>query len=1009
MATLHQSSRADLLRVLVAAGVADTQSEDSEQSRLARLLKLELRDELRQPAGETGSDETPLKEIAPQFVPGDTSVEAHAFPRRRPLQTHLFALLGCEETTATPPSRRSDPSLTPLTASDCAPRIRAPQTMPPLVGRTRLWPALRRSLGFPRFGQLDVPGLVRRLARAESLRRLPRACRRDGGNEVWVIADVAQRLIPVESDYLQTLREVERLYGKANVRLWAVSESPEHTLWVRQGRGKRKGVRGRIPTPPPGTPVLILGDLGLLSPGRVAEPPWLEFCKRMDNGGARPVAWVPLSQRLVTRASARRAQVHCLGVGDLRPVNPASCAGAPPLPAEALEALLARIACCVRLEPALLRSLRLMRADTAAEPGLEGLVWGHEAVAEAANFRFCAIAVPRQAEYRARFAKLDAEQQDDVLRRMLVAHAHRGRSTESIEILIWQVHAGRPAPAGVADARIEEAGPWLARLGEHAQGHSEALMSYAVDLVDGQSGDTVLMKEHSQRFAQLWAFSGKALIPAGLKPADVAAAKQRIGRDEDERDYVLIQQRDRLFLEPREPRQKRELDGWAPLPWMAVTITGGFEWSRSDGAIRQWCVPALKPLELPLGDAPERCTFTLTSGGRKWVMGLLKRPSWAIEWGQDATGLYALAPSPLGEPRRLYWDNPTSMRFDLHLVAGRGFSAETVPIAPGIKMWADLKYGLVLDVTLGSATQRFRWIEPGEFVMGSPDGEVGRNDNEGPQHVVRLTEGFWLAETACSQGVWESVMGSNPSRFKDDPQNPVEQVSWDDVQGFLREVEKRVAGVKADLPTEAEWEYACRGGSETAFSWGDGIDPSRANYDGTYSYADGPTGEYREKTVPVKSFEPNAWGLYQMHGNVDEWCSDGRREYDGALQVDPRGPIGDEPDAPRAVRGGSWLVHPRGLRAAFRHDWHRDGRFDYRGFRFSLRSTSGPEGSAERSPEATVAPEGPQGKSPAPGRGRGEGVSEGSSARRNAGPTTMLDRLKAKLGFASKPDQSEEE
>ncbi|HRH75274.1 MAG TPA: hypothetical protein PLM62_19470, partial [Zoogloea sp.] len=679
MATLHQSSRADLLRVLVAAGVpADTQSEDSEQNRLARLLKLELRDALRQPTGETASAETPLKEIAPTFVPGDIPFESNALPRRQPLQTHLFALLSFEETTTAPPSQRSDPSLTPLTASDCGPRNRNAQTIPPLVLRTRLWPALRRSLGFPRFGQVDVPGLVRRLARAESLRRLPRVCRRDGGNEVWVIVDLAQRLIPVESDYLQIISEVERMYGKANVRLWAVSESPEYTLWVRQGRGKRRGVRGRIPTPPPGTSVLILGDLGLLSPGRVAEPSWLEFCKRVASGGARPVAWAPLSPRLVTRAAACRAHIHCLGAGDLRPVNPINCAGAPPLPAEALEALLARIACCVRLEPALLRSLRLMRADTAAEPGLEALVWGHEAVAEAANFRFCAIAAQRQADYRARFAKLDTEQQDDVLRRMLDAHAHRGRSTESIEILIWQVHAGRPAPAGVADARIEEAGPWLARLGEHAQGHSEALMSYAADLLDGQSGDTALMEEHSQRFAQLWAFSGKAHIPAGLDPADVAAAKQRIGRDEDERDYVLIQQRDRLFLEPREPRQKRELDGLAPLPWMTVTISGGFEWSRSDGAIRQWFVPALKPLELPLGDAPERCTFTLASGGRNWVMGLLKRPSWAIEWGQDATGLYALAPSPLGEPRRLYWDNPTSMRFDLHLVAGRGFSAETV-------------------------------------------------------------------------------------------------------------------------------------------------------------------------------------------------------------------------------------------------------------------------------------------------------------------------------------------
>ncbi|MBL8460455.1 MAG: formylglycine-generating enzyme family protein [Zoogloea sp.] len=328
------------------------------------------------------------------------------------------------------------------------------------------------------------------------------------------------------------------------------------------------------------------------------------------------------------------------------------------------------------------------------------------------------------------------------------------------------------------------------------------------------------------------------------------------------------------------------------------------------------------------------------------------------------------------------------MRFDLHLVAGRGFSAETVPIAPGIKMWADLKYGLVLDITLGKALQRFRWIEPGEFVMGSPEGEVERQDREGPQHVVRVTEGFWLAETACSQGVWESVMGSNPSYFKEDPLNPVEQVSWDDVQGFLREVEKRVPGVKVALPTEAEWEYACRAGSETAFSWGDGIDPSRANYDGTDSYADGPTGEYRAKTVPVKSFDPNAWGLYQMHGNVDEWCSDGMREYDGASQVDPRGPEGE---APRAVRGGSWIYLPHWLRAASRDHWLRGERNHDLGFRFSLRSTS----SAERSPEATVAPEGPQGKSPAPGRGRGEGVSEGSPARRSAGPATKSAKPKS--------------
>ena len=302
--------------------------------------------------------------------------------------------------------------------------------------------------------------------------------------------------------------------------------------------------------------------------------------------------------------------------------------------------------------------------------------------------------------------------------------------------------------------------------------------------------------------------------------------------------------------------------------------------------------------------------------------------------------------------------------------------------------WGDDRYGLWIDVVIGGPLLRFRWIEPGEFWMGSPEGEEGRNDNEGPRHLVRLTEGFWLAETTCSQSVWQSVMGRNPSKFTDDPQNPVEQVSWDEVQGFLREVERRLPGVKADLPTEAEWEYACRAGCETAFSWGDGIAPGQANYNATISYANGPTDEYRERTVPVKSYAPNAWGLYQMHGNVDEWCADGRRDYDGAPQVDPRGPEGD---ALRAVRGGSWVDHPHWLRAAYRIDGHRGWRFDFLGFRFSLRSTS----RAERPPEAAVAPEGPQGKSPAPGRGRGEGVPKGSPARRDAGPATKSAPTKA--------------
>ena len=250
-----------------------------------------------------------------------------------------------------------------------------------------------------------------------------------------------------------------------------------------------------------------------------------------------------------------------------------------------------------------------------------------------------------------------------------------------------------------------------------------------------------------------------------------------------------------------------------------------------------------------------------------------------------------------------------------------------------------------------SPVQRFRWIEPGEFVMGSPDAEQERFDYEGPQNLVRLTEGFWLADTACSQAVWEAVTGSNPSNFKDDPQNPVELVSWDDVGEFLKKVGELLPGVKAELPTEAEWEYACRAGTETAFNWGDGITSAQANYDGNFTYADGPTGESRGKTVPVRSFAPNAWGLYQMHGNVWEWCADGVRLYGGEVQENPRGETGYGADAPRVVRGGSWSFGPWGLRAAYRYQWRRVRLNVLQGFRFSLRSTS-PAGGAERLPEA---------------------------------------------------------
>jgi formylglycine-generating enzyme required for sulfatase activity len=244
----------------------------------------------------------------------------------------------------------------------------------------------------------------------------------------------------------------------------------------------------------------------------------------------------------------------------------------------------------------------------------------------------------------------------------------------------------------------------------------------------------------------------------------------------------------------------------------------------------------------------------------------------------------------------------------------------------------DDQYGRYADVDVKGVIQRFRWLQPGKFLMGSPQSEKERRDEE-VQHEVTLSQGFWLADTACTQALWQAVMGNNPARFSDDPRNPVEQVSWDDTQGFIQQLNGVVSGLKAKLPTEAQWEYACRAGSTSPFSFGTNITPEQVNYDGNYPYAGGKKGLYREKTVPVKSLPANPWGLYEMHGNVWEWCQD----WYGSYPAEPvRNPEGSQTGVERVVRGGSWGYDGGYVRSAIRSGYDPADRYDHLGFRLAL-------------------------------------------------------------------------
>jgi formylglycine-generating enzyme required for sulfatase activity len=246
--------------------------------------------------------------------------------------------------------------------------------------------------------------------------------------------------------------------------------------------------------------------------------------------------------------------------------------------------------------------------------------------------------------------------------------------------------------------------------------------------------------------------------------------------------------------------------------------------------------------------------------------------------------------------------------------------------------------------------ERLVWIEPGTFIMGSPGTEKDRYSDEGPQTHVRIESGFWMGKYEVTQEQYESVMGNNPSYFLGNPKRPVEQVSWEDATNYCGKLTHRErsagrlpAGHSYRLPTEAEWEYACRAGTTARFAFGDDLDYEILKRYAWYwetSTAIKPAGVYFESTGryhtthPVGQRRSNVWGLYDMHGNVWEWCLDWYSDaLSGGSVTDPRGPL---KGLHRVYRGGSWYDYGWYCRSSARYvSAPEEGDYDI-GFRIVL-------------------------------------------------------------------------
>ncbi len=216
--------------------------------------------------------------------------------------------------------------------------------------------------------------------------------------------------------------------------------------------------------------------------------------------------------------------------------------------------------------------------------------------------------------------------------------------------------------------------------------------------------------------------------------------------------------------------------------------------------------------------------------------------------------------------------------------------------------------------------------------MGSPSAQYGSEKDE-RVHEVSLTGGFYLQTTEVTQGQWKAVMKENPSGFSNCGDScPVENVSWNECKDFIQKMNEIEKTDKYRLPTEAEWEYACRAGTQTPFFFGNCLSTDEANYNGEYPLSGCEKGMYRRKLMPIRSFQPNTWGLFDMHGNVSEWCQDRYEEYSPGSVTDPAGPSSG---SRRVYRGGSWFDYAKNCRSAYRGKGIPNSRSSFLGFRIA--------------------------------------------------------------------------
>ncbi len=751
------------------------------------------------------------------------------------------------------------------------------------LGRTQArW---RSVLTRPGAGSLDIDRMVQTLARNEWPQPLPQRTRPYRIQEVHVCIDLHPDRQHLVDDYLACWNALVASRPNARMHVHEI-DSPGCWELLLAAAG-------------PGQVVLLLAEPRLMPQAELRL--WRDMADKFTRQGAI-VRWSLDWSADAWSAQADAASTPSPAVSDI-----------------SLSLLLACLAPAVTVEPALVREL-IHALQLPGGLALEQAVWCHPDLDGALPYR--QWYPEHQHAHLQRLREASPAIIDTCGRVLWESHVHVHQVQRDQELLNWAEAATEVQVAQLCGASaLEDARLRYGRVVQHLFQLSDRA---------GEVGPAVRSSPGVLRAA---AAERLQSIPEGLRRAQpqweemlcrVALTDVRRGHTVPDdalapADLVLRQQGQRLMLVAADQVQGPGMtlaQMRITKPWLSIEQAGRPRSIRDLRAMLQH-----GPAEVAAWGKVLPPEITLRHSAGEVCVRRVDRPHWAAEFIQQEGGAAGVIHCPDGTPYGLALPMPAGSRFPID----GGWWLEMDSYGP--RLW----HPQLNERLKNAGSLFFRYIPPGTYLQGSPQG-IGHS-NERPQHPVTLSQGLWLAETPCTQALWQVMMGKNPSHFKqgaDAPRRPVEEVCWVDVQTFLNALQRLLPpGCEAVLPTESQWEYACRAGTQTAYWWGEEPDDARANWS-----------HQHKGTTPVDNYPPNPWGLYDMHGNVWELCADGRRNYADSPEWDPEGP-GDGDT--RVVRGGSWFYPPNDARAAFRIRWTPRYTYKYQGFRFALRSPSGPE------------------------------------------------------------------